>query len=173
MRKETDALGEMLLPDEVYYGVQAERARQNCNISLLTIGDYPEYIRAVAEIKKAAALANKEIGALDGKKADAIVKAADEVIAGKMKDQFPICIFRGGGGTPLNMNLNEVIANRANEIITGKKGYDEVDPNTHVNMGQSTNDVIPTAMKMVMYRMIGKLVDTVPVLEKALDDKVN
>jgi aspartate ammonia-lyase len=172
MRIEHDALGDMELSDDVYYGIQAARATENCDISGLILDDYPDYVNSVAIIKKAAALANKEIGALAPEKADAIAQAVDEIVAGKMKGNFPINIFRGGGGTPLNMNVNEVIANRANELLTGKKGSDAVHPNTHVNMGQSTNDVIPTAMKLLVYKQIEKLVKVIPVLEDALLAKI-
>ncbi|MCV6605707.1 MAG: lyase family protein, partial [Porticoccaceae bacterium] len=107
--------------------------------------------------KKAAALANCQIGVLSQAQTDAICQAADEVIAAPDADEFPLDIYQGGGGTSANMNLNEVLANRANEILTGRKGYDQVHPNTHVNMGQSTNDVIPAAMKMTAYQRLGHL----------------
>lgn len=171
MRKEKDALGEMLIPEEVYYGIQTERARQNFNVSGQTTEDFPKYIWSIAAIKKAAALANKEIGALDVEVADAITQAADEILEGKKYHEFPIDIFQGGGGTSTNMNANEVIANRANEIITGYKGYDKVHPNTHVNMGQSTNDVIPSAMKIATYFYLSELIDESRNLEKVLTDK--
>lgn len=172
MRIERDALGTMELPDEAYYGIQSARAQANFDVSPLTFNDYPNVVRALAEVKKACALANKEIGALEPHKADAIVQAADEVIAGKFQGQFPVNVFRGCG-TSANMNINEVLANRANEILTGKKGDNEVNANSHVNMGQSSNDVFPTAEAIVLYREISALLDAVPMLEEALENKVN
>jgi aspartate ammonia-lyase len=112
-----------------------------------------------------------QLGALDGDVASAMITAADEVLKGHMDNQFPVDIFQGGGGTSINMNLNEVIANRANEILTGKKGYDRVHPNNHVNMGQSTNDVIPCAVKLSMHFFLEELVAGLGVLEKVLERK--
>ena len=152
MFKEKDCLGELEVREDVYYGIQTERARNNFAISGATIDDLPEFIRAIAEVKKAAALANNKIGHLDENICKAICAAADEIIAGKMRGNFPVDIFQGGGSTSTNMNVNEVIAKRANEILTGRKGYDAVHPNTHVNRGQSTNDVIPTAIEISCYR---------------------
>ena len=173
MRKEIDSLGELFLPDEVYYGIQTERARQNFDISGQTHHDIPKYIWSVTAIKKAAAMANMSIGVLEEKVGHAICKAADEVMEGKMEAQFPIDVFQGGGGTSTNMNVNEVLANRANEILTGKKGYDRVDPNTHVNMGQSTNDVIPAAMKITAYLNLEDLLTSMKILEMALKKKTS
>jgi len=158
MRLEQDSLGSMELPDDVYYGIQTKRAIDNFSISRDQVGRYTSFISAIAAIKKAAALANAELGRLSPPVCDAIVRAADEVIAGLHVDQFPIDIFQGGGGTPTNMNVNEVIANRATELLIGQKGYAPVHPNTHVNMGQSTNDVIPAAMKMAVYKDIESLI---------------
>ncbi|GHU08517.1 aspartate ammonia-lyase [Betaproteobacteria bacterium] len=157
MRLEQDSLGSMELSDEVYYGIQTKRAIDNFTISRDQVGRYTSFVSAIAAIKKAAALANADLSRLPVPVCDAIVRAADEVIAGLHADQFPIDIFQGGGGTPTNMNVNEVIANRATELLTGHKGYDPVHPNTHVNMGQSTNDVIPAAMKMAVYRDVEPL----------------
>ncbi len=171
MRKETDALGDMLLPDSVYYGIQTERARQNFGVSGRTIGDFPRYLWCMASIKKAAATANCDIGALAENIKNAICLAADEVMNGQMKNQFPIDVFQGGGGTSRNMNLNEVIANRANEIITGRKGYDRVHPNNHVNMCQSTNDVTPSALKMTSFYLLNELRGKVKILEDAVGAK--
>lgn len=151
MRKEKDMLGELFLPDDVYYGVQTERAKRNFSISEQKISHYPKFIWCLAAIKKSAALANRKVGILEKEIVDAICTAADEIMNGKMDGQFPVDIFQGGGETSANMNVNEVIANRANEILTGHKGYDCVHPNNHVNMGQSTNDVIPSAVKMACY----------------------
>ena len=150
MRKEKDGLGERLLPDEAYYGIQTLRAMENFAISDNTFAHYPNIVRAMAEIKKACALTNKEIGALPADIADAIATACDEVLAGRYPDQFPVNVFRGCG-TSINMNVNEVLGNRANELLTGHKGADRVHPNTHVNMCQSSNDVFPTAASLVLY----------------------
>ena len=152
MFREKDCLGEMDIREDVYYGIQTERARNNFDISSTTIDDLPEFICAVAEIKKSAALANCKIGKLDQSICNAICAAADEIIAGKMRGNFPVDIFQGGGSTSTNMNVNEVIAKRANEIITGYKDGGIVHPNTHVNRGQSTNDVIPSAIEITCYR---------------------
>lgn len=151
MRTESDCLGELQLPDEVYYGIQTERARQNFALPGATSDQFPVYIHAVAAVKMAAALAHRDLGVLDGEIAAAIVKAAGEVMEGKLAGNFPLNMLQGGGSTSTNMNVNEVIANRANELLTGHKGYDCVHPNDHVNMGQSTNDVIPTAVKLTAW----------------------
>jgi len=157
MRTEYDALGERQLDDQRYHGIQTQRAKENFAISGTTIADIPGYVASIAILKKAAALANHQIGVLDAAQANAIAQAADEVVANVCADEFPLDIYQGGGGTSANMNVNEVLANRANEILTGHKGYDQVHPNTHVNMGQSTNDVIPAAMKMAAYQRLGHL----------------
>ncbi len=170
MRKETDALGEMLLPDNVYYGIQTERNRQCLDITDDPISNYPAFIIAMSQVKKACAMTNKEIGALDPAKADAIIQACDEMAAGKFNADFPLCIFRGSG-TPLNMTANEVLANRANEILTGHKGSDQVHPNTHVNMCQSSNDVVPTAKGIAIYNEVGRVIKAAAHLEAALEAK--
>ena len=170
MRIEKDALGELPVPEEAYYGIQTVRCAQNYDVTDHTFNELPHVIRAVAEVKKAAALANKEIKALEAHKADAIAQACDEIIAGKLSDQFPVNIWRSHG-TGVNMNVNEVIANRATEILTGRKGYDEVHPNTHVNMCQSSNDTYPAAEAIVLYRMIKKTVESVKYFEDALKEK--
>lgn len=170
MIREVDCIGEMMVPEDVYYGIQTLRAKENFDISGVTIEEQPEYIRALAEIKKAAAAANCKIGKLDRDIAGAIEEAASEVIEGKMEGRFPLDVFQGGGSTSTNMNMNEVLAKRANEILTGKKGYDKVHPNTHVNRGQSTNDTIPTAIGITVYRLAQNmrqpLADLVASLEK-------
>jgi len=121
LRLEKDALGVLHLPDNVYYGIQSERARNNFSISGINIGHYPKFVWAIAAIKKSAALANMEIHSLEKQIGDAICLAADEVMRGDLHDQFPIDIFQGGGGTSSNMNVNEVIAHRANEILNGDR----------------------------------------------------
>ena len=171
MRKEKDGLGERLLPDEAYYGIQTLRAMENFAISDNTFAHYPNIVRAMAEIKKACALTNKEIGALPADIADAIATACDEMLAGRYPDQFPVNVFRGCG-TSINMNVNEVLGNRANELLTGHKGADRVHPNTHVNMCQSSNDVFPTAASLVLYRETGGLLDALATLEAAVRERM-
>ncbi|CAE6866630.1 Aspartate ammonia-lyase [Paraburkholderia aspalathi] len=156
-REEHDALGTLTLSDALDFGIQTARARENFPVSRTTIADIPGFVRSIAQIKKAAAIANRQIGVLPVEMAQAIVAAADEIIAHQKAEAFPVDIYHGGGGTSANMNLNEVIGIRANEILTGKKGSDTVHPNTHVNMGQSTNDVIPAAMKMTAYGLLASL----------------
>src|SRR5881409_2005561 len=144
-RIERDPLGELPVPGGALYGIQTERARRNFPISHLA--PLAPFVDAVVLIKKAAALTHKETRRLDPALADAIVRAADEVLGGLHRDHFVVDPYQAGAGTSHNMNCNEVLANRANEILGGKRGeYRPVDPNDHVNMAQSTNDVIPTAM---------------------------
>src|SRR3954469_13523127 len=146
-RTEKDPLGALEVPSDALYGVQTLRAVQNFPISGLK--PLPAFVDATVRIKRAAALTHKETGRLDSKIADAIVKAADEVLAGKHRDQFVVDVYQAGAGTSHNMNVNEVLANRANEILGDKRGtYTPVHPNDHVNMAQSTNDVIPTAIRI-------------------------
>ncbi len=156
MRKEHDGLGELELPESAYYGIVTERNRRAFDVGPLTLDDYPSYIRSVALCKIACARANVEIGALDPEKAKYIEMAAREVADGKLKGQFVVNIYRGSG-TPTNMIVNEVVAHRANELMTGSK-VGPIHPNTHVNMCQSTNDLIPTAKEMVVYDEIGKVI---------------
>ncbi len=146
-RREKDPLGPLDVPSDAMYGVQTLRARQNFPISGFRPLD--AFVTAQVWIKKAAALTHKETGRLDAKLADAIVKAADEVLAGQHRDQFIVDPYQAGAGTSHNMNANEVLANRANEILGGKRGeYAPVHPNDHVNMAQSTNDTIPTNIRL-------------------------
>src|SRR4029079_11898774 len=146
-RIEKDPLGELPVPSDAYYGVQTLRAVQNFPISGLR--PLPAFVDAVVRIKRAAAITHKETGRLDSKLADAIIAAADEVLAGKHRENFVVDPYQAGAGTSQNMNVNEVLANRANEILGGKRGeYKPVHPNDHVNMAQSTNDVIPTAIRL-------------------------
>ena len=170
MRVEKDALGQMNIPDDVYYGIQTVRCMQNHHVTDHSINELPEVIRALAEIKKACAITNESIGALERHKAKAIIQACDEIITEKLRHQFPINIWRSHG-TGANMNMNEVIANRANEILTGHKGYDSIHPNTHVNMCQSSNDVYPTVQSIVLYRKIGQALESCQLLEEALGRK--
>ena len=169
-RMEKDFLGEVAVPAEAYFGVQTQRAVQNFPISGLRAPAV--FVRACAEIKKAAALTHKDLGALDADMADAIVQAADEVIAGAHDDQFVVDAFQAGAGTSHHMNVNEVIANRANELLGGAKGdYKPVHPNDHVNMGQSTNDVFPTAMRLAALLTLPVLVEELRALAAALEAK--
>jgi len=147
MRKENDSLGEMPVPEEAYYGIQTVRALENFPISGLT--QHSSLVESIVFIKKAAALTNHVLGGLDKMKKDAIVKACDQILEGSLRDQFLVDVFQMGAGTSFNMNSNEVIANMAEEILGGRKGeYQLIHPNDHVNMGQSTNDVFPTSMRL-------------------------
>lgn len=144
MRQEKDFLGGKKVPEEAYYGIQTLRAVENFPVSGRR--ERPELINAYVLIKKAAAITNMELGILDNVRGEAIVKAADELIGGKLADQFPLDIFQAGAGTSFNMNLNEVLANRALEILGKKRGeYGYLSPNDHVNLSQSSNDTFPTA----------------------------
>jgi aspartate ammonia-lyase len=166
-RIESDLLGEMKVPADAYYGVQTQRAINNYKISTTHMYDYPDYVIAIASIKLAAAETNKELGALDPKIADAIIAACREIIGGKFLDQFPVDMMQGGAGTSVNMNANEVIANRALELMGHKKGeYQFCSPNDHVNCAQSTNDAYPSAFRYAFIRMNHKLV-------KALQDLID
>lgn len=155
-RVEKDSIGMKDVPGNVYYGVQSMRAAENFHITGLNI--HPEIINSLAYIKKAAAITNLETGLLDRKTAEAIVQACDEILAGQFRKDFIVDPIQGGAGTSLNMNANEVIANRAIELLGGQKGdYSIVNPNDHVNCGQSTNDVVPSAGKMTSLRLLKKL----------------
>ena len=155
-RIERDPLGELPVPAEALWGIQTERARQNFPISNLR--PLPAFVDAVVWIKKAAALTHRETGRLDRKLADAIIAAADEVLAGGHRDQFVVDPYQAGAGTSHNMNVNEVLANRANELLGGRRGeYKPVHPNDHVNMAQSTNDVIPTAIRLAALSQLAAL----------------
>ena len=153
-RIESDLLGELKVPADAYYGVQTQRALENYRISTTRMCHYPEYIIAMAYVKMAAASANAELGVLDRKIADAIIAACKEIVDGKLHDQFPVDMMQGGAGTSVNMNANEVIANRALELMGHKKGeYQYCSPNDHVNCAQSTNDAYPTAFRYTFVRM--------------------
>ena len=169
-RTEKDPLGALEVPADALYGVQTLRAVQNFPISGLR--PLPAFIDATVHIKRAAALTHKETGRLEPRLADAIVKAADEVLAGKHRDQFVVDVYQAGAGTSHNMNANEVLANRANEILGGKRGgYTPVHPNDHVNMAQSTNDVIPTAIRLACLMELGALEAVFNGLAKAFEKK--
>ena len=172
MRTEHDFLGEMNVPDNVYYGVQTMRAMENFHIT----GEHLDldFIQAMAIVKKAAALANMETGRLDKKIGNALVQAASEIIDGQWLDQFPVDPIQGGAGTSVNMNMNEVLCNRALEIIGKEKGrYDIISPNNHANMAQSTNDVFPTSIKVCLSMKGKKLTEALKELETELDVKAD
>ena len=171
-RVEKDSIGTKDVPEGVYYGVQSLRAAENFHITGLSM--HPEIINSLAYIKKAAAITNCEVGIIDKKIANAIVKACDEILEGKFHKDFIVDPIQGGAGTSLNMNANEVIANRAIELLGGQKGdYSIVNPNDHVNCGQSTNDVIPTAGKMTSLRLLKNLKKELRRLYEALSKKAD
>ena len=171
-RVEKDSIGTKDVPEGVYYGVQSLRAAENFHITGLSM--HPETINSLAYIKKAAAITNCEVGIIDKKIANAIVKACDEILEGKFHKDFIVDPIQGGAGTSLNMNANEVIANRAIELLGGQKGdYSIVNPNDHVNCSQSTNDVIPTAGKMTSLRLLKNLKKELRRLYEALSKKAD
>lgn len=150
-RVETDLLGKRELPNQRYYGIQTLRAVENFAITGIPLSHYPRLIQSLAYVKKAAALTNQELGLLDAKIAQAIAAACDELLEGKLHDEFVVDVIQGGAGTSTNMNANEVIANRALELLGYEKGrYDVIHPLNHVNMSQSTNDVYPTAVRLTL-----------------------
>ena len=166
-RIESDLLGPLEVPVDAYYGVQTQRALNNYHISCTKMSDYPEYVKAIAYVKMAAAQTNCELEVLDSKIANAIVKACKEIIAGKWHEHFPVDMMQGGAGTSVNMNANEVIANRALEILGHEKGdYQYCYPNDHVNCAQSTNDVFPTTIRLA-FIMMNKNLETA--LSKLID----
>ncbi|MFS8637054.1 MAG: aspartate ammonia-lyase [Gemmatimonadota bacterium] len=168
LRREKDLLGERDVPDRNYYGIQTLRAVENFPISGIVIGQYPELINALAAVKEAAALANMELGLLDEQIGKAIVQACQEIRSGKLHDQFVVDVIQGGAGTSTNMNANEVIANRALELLGRRRGeYDVVHPNNHVNLSQSTNDVYPTAVKIAANWMLKGLEQALAALRDA------
>src|SRR6266545_3871503 len=169
-RVERDPLGEVRVPASAYYGAQTQRAVDNFPISGLTA--HPELIVATVQIKKAAAEANRDLGRLPSDVADAIVRAADEVLAGGLGDQFLVDVYQAGAGTSHNMNTNEVLANRAAELLGGRRGeYTRVHPNDHVNMGQSTNDVFPTATRLALLLGAAPLVTAARALAEGFSRK--
>ncbi|MBB1631760.1 aspartate ammonia-lyase [Cupriavidus sp. UME77] len=171
-RTEHDLLGDREVPADAYYGVHTLRAVENFPITGTPISIYPELIKALACIKQAAALANHELGLLDEPRCDAIVAACAELLGGKLHDQFVVDVIQGGAGTSTNMNANEVIANRALELMGHNKGeYQYLHPNEQVNIGQSTNDVYPSALKIATWFGILGLVDAMGVLRRAFERK--
>jgi len=170
-RKELDVLGKVKVPSDAYYGSETQRAIDNFPISGMRMPK--EFIRAYVMIKKSSAIANSKLGRLDAAKGAAIIRACNEILSGKLWDQFVVDIFQAGAGTNTNMNVNEVIANRAIEILGGKKGdYRIVHPNDHVNMSQSTNDTFHSAIRVSAYLALReKLAPALAALEKSLKRK--
>ncbi|MFQ6111580.1 MAG: lyase family protein, partial [Nitrospinota bacterium] len=169
-RVERDPLGEVEVPAEAYYGPQTARALKNFPISGLRA--HGEFIRALAQIKRAAAEVNCRLGALEEEVGRAIAQAAREVAEGGLAEEFQVDVFQAGAGTSLHMNMNEVLANRAAELLGGRKGdYRRVHPNDHVNFGQSTNDVFPTAMRLACLRLLGRLLPELSLLAEAFEEK--
>lgn len=170
MRTEHDLLGEMEIDDHAYYGIHTLRALNNFYITGQSI--HKELVEALVTIKKAAAITNRNIGVLDPPKAEAIISACDEILAGGLRNHFVVDAMQGGAGTSANMNVNEVIANRAIEYLGGQKGdYDLVHPLDHVNMHQSTNDVFPTAVRIAAIRLLKPVTECFANLQTALQEK--
>lgn len=170
MRTEKDSLGEKQVPADAYFGIQTQRAVENYPISGYRA--HPHLIRAMGMIKKAAALANRELKLLDNKRVAAIIQASEEVIAGKFDDQFVVDVYQAGAGVSFHMNTNEVIANRAIEILGGRRGdYEVCHPNDHVNFGQSTNDVFPTAMRLAAVILLDDVLHSLGELERSFARK--
>jgi len=171
-RLEHDLLGEREVPIERYYGIQTLRATENFAISGITISHYPRLIRSLAYIKKAAALTNQELGLLEAHLADAICRACDDLLDGKLLDEFVVDVIQGGAGTSTNMNANEVIANRGLKLLGYEKGqYEILHPLNHVNMSQSTNDVYPTAIRLTLSQKLDGLMVEMSHLRDALARK--
>jgi aspartate ammonia-lyase len=172
-RVEEDLLGSREVPADAYYGIHTLRAVENFDISPSTINDLPQLIRAMVEVKKAAALANRDLRVLPEDIADAIVAACDLILdEGRCMDQFPVDVFQGGAGTSVNMNTNEVVANLALELLGYDKGrYDVMHPNDHVNKSQSTNDTYPTAFRLALHRRVQILIEAVRELAASFDTK--
>ena len=167
-RKEIDPLGEKAIPKDAYYGIQTARAIENFPVS--GIREPVAFIKAYVMIKKAAAIANAQVGWLKQETANAIIKACNDVLEGKLLDQFVVDVFQAGAGTSFNMNVNEVLANRALEILGKSKGdYKTVGPNDHVNMGQSTNDTFPTALHVSVLIAIQPLLKELDLLSDAFE----
>ena len=171
-RREHDLLGDRDVPREAYYGVHTLRAKENFQLTGVAISIYPDLIDALASIKMAAARANHDLDMLDTARRDSIVAACQELKAGKLHDQFVVDVIQGGAGTSTNMNANEVIANRALELMGYAKGdYAKLHPNTHVNMSQSTNDVYPTSLKIAAWLGIQQLIASMAALRGAFEAK--
>jgi len=171
-RKEHDFIGELEIDESVYYGIQTFRALENFNITEQRLSDFPTFIKALAQVKKAAAMANYELGLLEPTLKEAILKACDKIIEGEYRDQFVVDMIQGGAGTSTNMNANEVIANVALEILGHKKGeYQYCHPNDHINLSQSTNDAYPTALRVALYERLSMLSEAMTVLKESFEKK--
>jgi aspartate ammonia-lyase len=170
-RQESDSLETVDVPADAYYGAFTVRAQDNFQITGNTT--HPALVRALGQVKKAAAIANHELGDMDAETRDAIVQAADAVIAGEHTDQFVLDPVQAGAGTPVHMNANEVIANRATEILGGEKGDYTVDPHDDVNMGQSSNNVVPTATRIATISLTHRLLEQLELLAEAFDGKAD
>src|SRR6267142_4531933 len=171
-RMEHDFLGDREVPADAYYGVQTIRGKENFHITGIPMSQEPYFVKALGYVKKAAAMANRDLGAIDTRVADAIILGCERVIAGDMMDQFVTDFIQGGAGTSTNMNANEVIANLALEILGHKKGeYQYVNPNDHVNFGQSTNDVYPTAFHLGLILRLESYMEALRQLQEAFDRK--
>ncbi|MCB1381123.1 MAG: aspartate ammonia-lyase, partial [Alphaproteobacteria bacterium] len=173
-RTESDSLGSMSLPSGALYGIATLRAHHNFNISPRKLGDSPELLRALARIKRAAARTNRDLQVIPPDIADAICAAAAEVEEGRHAEHFIVDMMEGSGGTSTNMNMNEVLANRALQILGDKPGkYDRIHPNDHVNTGQSTNDVVPSAIKLAIFEKSGDLLDVLKLLADSLAERAD
>lgn len=171
-RIESDLIGELEIPQQAYYGVQTQRAINNFKISTSKLSDYPEFVKGLAIVKWAAAKTNFELNVLDEKIYKVIADVCQEIIDGKLHAEFPVDMIQGGAGTSVNMNANEVIANRALEILGFEKGdYQHCSPNDHVNLSQSTNDAYPTSLKVAVFEMNKKVVDKLEKLVKGFEAK--
>ncbi len=171
-RIEKDFLGEKQIPDNAYYGVQTQRGKDNFHITGIPMSTEPFFVMAFGYVKKAAALANRDLGVLDAQVANAIIGACDRLIAGELRDQFVTDYIQGGAGTSVNMNANEVIANVALETLGHKKGeYQIVNPNDHVNFGQSTNDVYPTAFRLALILRLSSYMEALRKLQNSFFSK--
>src|SRR3954451_15368034 len=172
VRVEHDLLGDRAVPDDAYYGIHTLRALENFPITGTGISIYPDLVTALACVKQAAAIANCELGLLDDRRSVAIRLACEEIREGRLHDQFVVDVIQGGAGTSTNMNANEVICNRALELLGHRKGeYQHLHPLDHVNLSQSTNDVYPTAVKLALTYGIRRLVLELAYLRKAFEDK--
>ena len=173
-RIESDLLGELQIPEEAYYGVQTQRAINNYHISRKRMCDYPDYVTAIAYVKLAALETNRQLGEISNEVADAMAQACREIIGGKMHENFVTDMVQGGAGTSVNMNANEVIANRACEVMGHKKGeFQYCAPNDHANCGQSTNDVYPTTIRLTLILLNSKLIESLNHLINAFRKKGN
>ncbi len=173
-RIEHDLIGDKEISNECYYGVQTARAAENFHITGVTLSNFPTFITSLANVKKAAALANYELNLLSEPKKNAIVGACDQIIAGKFHDQFVVDMIQGGAGTSTNMNANEVIANIGLELMGYKKGeYKFLHPNNDVNLSQSTNDAYPTALRIALFEKLGELGESMAIIKKSFAKKAS